>query len=55
MKFTRRTVMGSLAATAAGALPAFGQAFPQQAGEDRGRLCRRRRHRLRGARPGRSA
>jgi tripartite-type tricarboxylate transporter receptor subunit TctC len=31
MKFTRRTVMGSLAAaTATGALPAFGQAFPNK-------------------------
>ncbi len=30
MKFTRRTVAGSLLATAAGALPAFGQAFPNK-------------------------
>ncbi|MDB5486810.1 MAG: hypothetical protein JWQ58_525 [Reyranella sp.] len=30
MKFTRRTVAGALVATAAGALPAFGQAFPNK-------------------------
>lgn len=30
MKLTRRTVAGSLIATAAGALPAFGQAFPNK-------------------------
>lgn len=30
MKFTRRTVAGSLLATAAGSLPAFGQAFPNK-------------------------
>ena len=30
MKFTRRMVAGSLVATAAGALPAFGQAFPNK-------------------------
>ncbi len=30
MKFTRRTVTGALVATAAGSLPAFGQAFPNK-------------------------
>ena len=30
MKFTRRTVTGALVATAAGSLPAFGQAFPSK-------------------------